>query len=470
MWNKGDILQDGQYLIQEKLGEGGFGVTYKAWHNHLKKSVVIKTPNNLCQNDPDYARYVRLFKEEAQRLDSLLQDESHPHIVKIRDLFQESQSGNFCIVMDFIDGKSLFTIIEEEGKLSEKQALKYINEIASALIFVHDRGIIHRDAHPGNIMIDEKDRAILIDFGIAIGISYNVNTYRRCGSEFAPPDQLWGNSQPNVDIYTLAASLYYAVTSNLPKRNDNHELIAPIQYIKTLNPKINRAILRGMSALPKDRPQSMDKWIEMLALDRESLSSKINKLTLLFLKLPYKSLSCAFFLDYGISILFFVAIPTLLNIEPGFDSIIYLPIHFFMWLPLIKIIALFPVFLLITVRVINEFASSKPFLFLGAAVALPITAISLMLFYTSPENLFLVVLAVILVYVITFITCFSFIFLYDKERKSNNVVKINKRQQMIVVATYTIFSSLLIMSLGLYSGELLQRNITKIIQQRLTEP
>ena len=162
--NEGTKLQSRRYEIGEILGRGGFGIIYKAKHLELEEYVVIKTPDKYWKDDSEYNRYIAQFKQEAQKLANFSSD-SHPHIVRVRDLFQEEKT--YCLVMDFIPGKNLFQLVKQRGTIPEAEIVPYIQKIGEALAFVHGKGVVHRDAHPGNIIIQPNGKPILIDFGIA---------------------------------------------------------------------------------------------------------------------------------------------------------------------------------------------------------------------------------------------------------------------------------------------------------------
>ena len=164
VWAAGHELQNGKYVIRNVLGQGGFGITYKVWHIRLDAFVVIKTPNEYLRHDPDYPKYVDRFIREGQMMERFSQ-RSHPHIVRVRDLFEEGDIP--CMVMDFVEGENLFQWVRRKGALAEAEILPCIRQIGEALASIHQAGLVHRDAHPGNIMRCEDGRAILIDFGIA---------------------------------------------------------------------------------------------------------------------------------------------------------------------------------------------------------------------------------------------------------------------------------------------------------------
>jgi serine/threonine-protein kinase len=235
---------------------------------------VIKTPNIDLQNDPEYANFVRRFIREGQILAQLCQN-AHPGIVRVSDLFEEK--GIHCLVMDLVVGQSLFDLVQQEGRLPDLEAVAIIRQIGEALTDVHKSGIVHRDAHPGNIILRPNGQAVLIDFGLASELMPNViSTRHPFNPAFAPwEQQMNGSGKPTVDIYTLAASLYYTVTGQIPipslKRQFQN---APLKPAKDFGVKdwVNLAIEKGMASDPQKRPQSMQDWLIYL---REPIAQTI---------------------------------------------------------------------------------------------------------------------------------------------------------------------------------------------------
>jgi serine/threonine protein kinase len=268
VWASGQQLQGGKYVIEQVLGRGGFGITYKARHTMLNAFVVIKTPNDDLKNDPEYPKFIKRFREEGQRLEKLSETQ-HPNIVRVRDLFHEG--GTYCLVMDFVQGDSLFNLIQKTGALPTEEAVKYISQIGDALKIVHQAGLVHRDAHPGNIMVQQDGKAVLIDFGIAGEIiPKTISSKVFANPAFAPYEQMRGDRKPSVDIYSLAASLYYAVTGKFPEAAINRRLysmalVSPQEHISSISNELNQAILKGMELEPENRPQTMQEWLELLA-------------------------------------------------------------------------------------------------------------------------------------------------------------------------------------------------------------
>ncbi len=271
-WTPGHQLKSRPFVVDCVLGEGGFGITYKVHHQALNQDFVIKTPNARLINDPDYQKYLNRFIKEGQRVAKICHD-PHPHIVRVTDLFEEA--GIHCLVMDYVPGESLWKYVQNQGALSEAQAVRYIRQIGDALRVVHKAGLVHRDATPLNIMVRSPEKAVLIDFGIAKGLipTTSTTTDKAGNRGFAPYEQmLRGNRKVTVDVYTLAASLYYAVTGQRPmdsytRKLDDAELIPPQQIISGLSDATNQAILSGMALEAKNRPQSIEAWLGLLTFE-----------------------------------------------------------------------------------------------------------------------------------------------------------------------------------------------------------
>ncbi|MBO1055290.1 MAG: serine/threonine protein kinase [Dolichospermum sp. JUN01] len=276
-WVTGQKLQNGKYIIQQVLGQGGFGITYKALQVYLNRPVVIKTPNEYLNDDPEYDKYIERFIAEGQTLARLSQD-PHPHIVGVIELFQEGNTH--CLVMEFVPGENLFQAVKRRGALPEAEIVTCIRQIGEALMVVHQAGLVHRDAHPGNIMLRSNGKAVLIDFGIAKQIipATQSSTDKAANDGFAPYEQRHkGSRDPRVDIYCLAASLYYGVTgqnptNSLARKLDNERLIPPQELISSISNELNQAILEGMALEEEDRPPFMQSWLEMLSHKHQILN------------------------------------------------------------------------------------------------------------------------------------------------------------------------------------------------------
>ncbi len=267
----GQTLQ-GKYVVKKQLGKGGFGLTYLAEHKYLSQDCVLKVPNKELQQDPEYPKFVKKFLQEGQKL-AKLATQRHPHIVRVTDLFEEHSLP--CLVMDFIAGESLLERVARKGALPEAEVVGFILQMADALAVVHREGLVHRDCHPGNIMILPPERhqpqrqAILIDFGIAGEMFPTTVSSKFFGNPaFAPYEQFGMPAAPSMDVYTLAASCYSTLTGQYPttgldRKLYGKNLISPIKHRPSLTPAINQAIIDGMALEAKDRPD-LAAWVKRL--------------------------------------------------------------------------------------------------------------------------------------------------------------------------------------------------------------
>jgi serine/threonine protein kinase len=264
-WVKGTTLQNGKYVIEDVLGQGGFGTTYKARHTEINHSVAFKTPNAFLKHDPDYDKYIKSFIKEAKRI-AMMAREPHPHLVRFTDYFLEGDIP--CLVMEFVDGKTLFELVRQRGALPEVEVVTLLQEIGGALQWMHDRNLVHRDVNPANIMISRGGRSVLIDLGAAQEISPTIqSSTKMAGNQgFAPYEQLMdGVRDVRCDVYSLAATAYFAVTGVRPpgsfqRKIKGESLQEPATRV-ALSGELNRAIVEGMALELKERPSTVKDWL-----------------------------------------------------------------------------------------------------------------------------------------------------------------------------------------------------------------
>lgn len=205
---EGDVLQQ-RYCIRRALKAGGMGAVFLAHDSHLDGLCAVK---EMHPSDDDWA--LRRFREEATLLSRL----QHPHIPKVRDYFVVEGSGQalYYIVMDYIAGKTLAQEMEQGG-LSGEQAREDALALLGVLEYLHglEPPILHRDIKPANLIRQESDgRLFLVDFGLARTASEHTQT--TAGTlAFCPPEQLFGKAEPRSDLYSLAATLYVALTGEM---------------------------------------------------------------------------------------------------------------------------------------------------------------------------------------------------------------------------------------------------------------
>jgi serine/threonine-protein kinase len=262
----GKYIQNGKYTLEQELGQGGFGVTYLARHNTLGHAVVIKTLNDSLRQDPKFWEFHHQFQEEAKRLARF----SHPNIVRVTDFFIEESLP--YIVMDFIPGQTLNTLVIPNHPLPESVAIHYIRQVANALKVVHQNGLLHRDVKPQNIILRQGTQdVVLIDFGIARefvpGLTKTHTGVLSMG--YAPIEQYLPRTKrtPATDVYGLAATLYTLLTAEVPVAatlRHRQPLPEPRELRLDISPMVNQAVLHGMALEPEQRPATVDDWLALL--------------------------------------------------------------------------------------------------------------------------------------------------------------------------------------------------------------
>ena len=262
----GKTLQDGKYTLEQELGRGGFGITFRANHRYLGQPVVIKTLNESLRQQPNFAEFDRKFQDEARRLASCV----HPNIVRVSDFFVED--GQPYMVMDYIAGQNLGDVVGSNNPLPENLAILYITQIGAALKVVHQKGLLHRDVKPQNIILRQgTQEVVLIDFGIAREFTPGATqSHTNMVSDgYAPPEQYFaqGKYTPATDVYGLAATLYTLLTAQVPVAailRTSQPMPSPRDLQPQLSAAVSSAVMRGMTVEAQNRPASVDEWLSLL--------------------------------------------------------------------------------------------------------------------------------------------------------------------------------------------------------------
>jgi eukaryotic-like serine/threonine-protein kinase len=275
----GALLKQGRYKIEKTLGEGGFGITYKGTDSTNSLGVAIKElwpekairqgntitwPNSITPQTKQ--QQLSKFQLEANYLSRCV----HRNIAKVYDWFEENNTA--YIIMEFISGKSLYQVWKEENPLLEERVKRYIIEIAEALKIVHSNNLLHRDIKPENIIIDNQDRAVLIDFGATREFIANqtANMTRLLTPGYAPLEQYSAKAKryPATDFYALSASMYELLTGEPPAtatdRVSSETLTPPRKLRPDLSPLTEQVILTGMRMKSEERFQTADELIDAL--------------------------------------------------------------------------------------------------------------------------------------------------------------------------------------------------------------
>lgn len=269
----GTALQGGKYTLDQEIGRGGFGVTFRATHHYLGQVVVIKTLNETGRQAANFEELRQKFQDEARRLAMCL----HPNIVRVSDFFTEGDVP--YLVMDYIPGRTLGEIVFPNQPLPETTAIHYMRQIGAALSVVHHNGLLHRDVKPQNIMLrDGTEEVVLIDFGIAREFTPGqTQTHTSLISTgYAPIEQYLSQERrtPASDVYGLAATLYALLTAQVPVASilrDRQPMPAPRDLRPDLSVAISQAVMRGMAVEARYRPATIQEWLSLLPGEPEPL-------------------------------------------------------------------------------------------------------------------------------------------------------------------------------------------------------
>ena len=280
MFTKGQRIND-RYEIIRLIGEGGMANVYLAYDTILERNVAVKVLRGDLADDE---KFVRRFQREAISASSL----SHPNIVEMYDVGEDN--GNFYIVMEYIDGKTLKQLIKKRGHLTASEAVDIMCQLTDGLAHAHDSYIIHRDIKPQNIMILEDGLVKITDFGVAMALNASdlTQTNSVMGSvHYLPPEQAAGKgSTIKSDIYSLGIVLYEMLAGTMPFRGETAVEIAlkhiknPMPSIRKINPKIPQAlenvILKATAKNPKNRYNNVRELYDDLktCLDKKRANEK----------------------------------------------------------------------------------------------------------------------------------------------------------------------------------------------------
>lgn len=254
----GTILSE-RYRIVALLGRGGFGAVYRAWDTSLTRPCAIK------ENLDTSPEIIRQFTREAQVLANL----SHPNLPRVTDHFIIPNQGQY-LVMDFIDGKDLANLIQEQGAVPPAQAIIWIAQVADALSYLHSRKppILHRDIKPANIRLTPEGRVFLVDFGLVKEYDpYKATTLgaRAVTPGYSPIEQYGaGTTDERSDIYALGATLYALLTGQQPPESVSRivqdNLVAAQQINPQISSPIGQVISHAMAIQPENRYRNVNEF------------------------------------------------------------------------------------------------------------------------------------------------------------------------------------------------------------------
>jgi serine/threonine protein kinase len=273
---------DGRYRLERLLGKGGFGAAYLAHDTQLDRACVVKCAVlNPDWSPSDRQLVLRNFAREA-RLLVTLNSPGHPNIPEIYEYLAQSA----CLVMKYIAGSSLGQMLEDRsGPLPEVEALQYIRDVCSALVYMHSHTpepVLHRDIKPANLLLGPQGRIWVIDFGLSKAAPLQQNlvideTTQSAGTiGYTPPEQWKGAATARSDVYALAATLHTLLTGYRPAfssadllaviRGQRDALPPTRQLNPSVRPEVERLIQRALVFDAAARPTSTEFLAELEVL------------------------------------------------------------------------------------------------------------------------------------------------------------------------------------------------------------
>ena len=277
---KGSKIND-RYQIIKTLGEGGMANVYLAHDTILDRNVAVKVLRGDLATDE---KFVRRFQREALSASSL----SHPNIVEMYDVGEDD--GQYYIVMEFVDGKTLKQVLKQRGHLSVTEVIDIMSQLTDGMAHAHDAYIVHRDIKPQNIMILSNGMIKITDFGVATALNSTqlTQTNSVMGTvHYLPPEQAQGKgSTIRSDIYSMGIMMYELLSGLVPYKGDNAVEIAlkhlkePLPSIRKVSSSIPQSIeniiIKATAKNPKNRYSDAREMYEDLktALDDSRANEK----------------------------------------------------------------------------------------------------------------------------------------------------------------------------------------------------
>jgi serine/threonine-protein kinase len=258
---------NGRYRLDAQIGAGGMSTVYRAFDTVLERQVAVKLMHRDIAHNPDQ---LERFRREARAVAQL----NHPHIVQVIDAGEDD--GMPYIVFEYVEGMTLKDRIRHFGRLDVPESVAYAIEISRALGAAHERGIVHRDVKPQNILVDEEGSAKVTDFGIARTLEQEGLTAdgRVLGTtDYVSPEQALGHPVTGQsDLYSLGVVLYEMLTGDVPFKGENQVAVA-MKHVREELPDIafRRPEVSSALAAVLDRATAKD-LAQRYQTDRELLA------------------------------------------------------------------------------------------------------------------------------------------------------------------------------------------------------
>ena len=285
-----DTIVDQRYSIVSRIGAGGMAEVYSAQDLQLGRKVALKLLHRRFSEDPDF---VERFRREASSAAGL----QHPNVVGVYD--RGEWDGTYYIAMEFLEGRSLKELVAA-GPLEPERAIDIVVQILRAARFAHQRGVIHRDLKPHNVIVDDEGRVKVTDFGIArAGASDMTETGSIMGTaQYLSPEQAQGHAvSARSDLYAIGIVLYELLAGQVPFDGDSPVTIAlkqvseapvpPSAYNPAVPPELDAVVLRALEKDPAERFADADEFMAALEHVRAGLTVAAGQSTAAFGAVPY---------------------------------------------------------------------------------------------------------------------------------------------------------------------------------------
>ncbi len=252
----GDTID--QYELTDLLARSGMASIFKGIDTRSGRPVALKIPHVQYESDVVFSERFRREEEVGQRL-------HHPHVVQILTPVEKSR---MYMAMEFVEGKSLRALMSANA-LSREQAIDIARQILSALQYLHEEGVVHRDVKPENILVDEHGQAKILDFGIALFASERRLTWAGFSNalgtpDYMAPEQIRGRrGDPRTDVYAVGTLLYEMLTRNLPWDSANPRALLkakttqdprpPSYFVPDFDPALEAIVLKAIERDPRER-------------------------------------------------------------------------------------------------------------------------------------------------------------------------------------------------------------------------
>jgi serine/threonine-protein kinase len=255
-----DELLD-HYRIEKLIARSGMASIYRAFDTRSDRPVAIKIPHPEMEADP--VLFDRFHREEE-----IGKNMDHPGVMRV---YADEDRSRMYMVMEWVDGRLLRQILNEQRKLPRERAIKIARRILDSLQYIHEHGVVHRDLKPENVMVDDDDNIKLIDFGIASNASSRRLTFAKLSQTMGTPDYIspeqvrGGRGDARSDIYAMGVMLYEMLTGQVPFSGPNPFVVMndrllnnpqpPREIDPTITPQLQEIIYRAMEREPKNRYQ-----------------------------------------------------------------------------------------------------------------------------------------------------------------------------------------------------------------------